>query len=251
MSFRNARRQMSNQVARTERNQMKLQRLRDQVRQSTNAFMARQHARLAWWQSAFRTPTLVSRFVSGFNSLWMAFLGLLGLSPRTQRNNVRGNVPGKVFLRGLLVEGLEQRQLMAVDVFANDTTVYEDIPGGTLATNGQFLLKGVVANEVLVFKLDGTANSEFGIDYNLKVNGTGVASTPVPNTVTFTVPAAFPGTVIAVNIEAIDDNLYDGGDESVNLTLISASVGGVGTAAGTMKIVDNELRHGVSGIVRR
>jgi hypothetical protein len=105
---------MSNQVARTERNRMKLIKLRDRVRQSTTSFISRQHARLSWWQSAFRVPTLVGRFFSGFNSLWMAFLSLLGVAPKSHSG--RGVLPGKVYMRGLLVEGLESRQLMAINI---------------------------------------------------------------------------------------------------------------------------------------
>jgi hypothetical protein len=109
---------MSNQVARTERNQMKLQKLRDRVRQSTSSFLSRQQSRLSWWQSAFRTPTLVGRFFSGFNSLWVAFLSLLGVAPKSHSG--RGGLPGKVHMRGLLVEGLESRQLMAVAITGNN-----------------------------------------------------------------------------------------------------------------------------------
>jgi len=47
---------MNNQAARTGRNQLKLQKLRNQVRQSTNAFMARHQARLAWWKQTFHAP---------------------------------------------------------------------------------------------------------------------------------------------------------------------------------------------------
>ena len=154
MSFRNARRQMSGQVARSERNQIKLQKLRDRVRQSTNAFMTRQHARLAWWQSAFRTPTLVSRFVSGFTSMWMMFLGLLGLSLRTSAANRRGMISfgsgskrakrrlgkaGKIVMRGLMCEPLEDRKLMAVVADNNFAALFNPAvvsPPPTVRLNG-------------------------------------------------------------------------------------------------------------------
>ena len=148
MSFRNARRQMSSQVARAERNQFKLQKLRDQVRQSTNAFMARQHARLAWWQSAFRTPVLgFYRCVcSKATSLWAAFMALLGFTGKSWSTsaNRRPVTTRQSLLRTAMCEGLEQRQLMAVltadqpldYVITNDTVPAGFSAGDTVTWKG-------------------------------------------------------------------------------------------------------------------
>ncbi len=101
----------------------------------------------------------------------MAFLGLLGLSPRkhSAAGSGRGAVAGKVLMRGLLVEGLEARQLMAADInFMNSpgTFVDNDTPLATPDTavtnvsNAVFFVDVTGGNDLIVdTDNNGTADS--------------------------------------------------------------------------------------------
>ncbi len=253
MSFRNARRQMSNQVARTERNQMKLQKLRDQVRQSTQSFMARQHARLAWWQSAFRTPTLVGRFVSGFTSIWMAFLGLLGLSPRNRSTAGygRGAVPGKVFMRGLLVEGLEPRQVMAADIefdsLGTSSSLEGSASGGPLLGVLGDLSAATPAQRTISFTIANSSTETGDVTSNF---GAGIATFEIPaaNYAAYTTFDLQVASALGTAITIVDDRIVEGNEIFITtisglgseLKLGDANKGGLAISSTLHQIIDND-----------
>jgi hypothetical protein len=170
---------------------------------------------------------------------------MLGISPATLGKVSRRSPEMKrnIFRSSLMCEALEGRQLMATDILTVDSTVFEDIPGGPLNTNGQFEVTGVKAGEVVELKVGGSANSQFGTDYDIEINGLKFPAPVVASTLTYTVPASFVGTILSVDVNAIDDNLFDGGDETVTLDL----VGGKGSSlSASLKIVDNESKPSVS-----
>lgn len=116
-NFRNG----SNNATRAAKSQMKLQRLRDKVRASTQAFMARHQERMGWWQRTFRTPAIgFSWLFQKAMSLAQAFLTILGLQtasfkPRTSFSGRSSIVTRHSLLRALIHEPLEARQLLAAD----------------------------------------------------------------------------------------------------------------------------------------
>ncbi len=118
--------------ARLARVQEKLGKLRDRVRRSSALFFERRQARLTWWQRAFRTPMSGGRWVfSHAKSLWAAFMTLLGLQPscsalkpRASSIKTGGKAYRQTFSRNVLfAETLEQRQLLAADLFVNATLI--------------------------------------------------------------------------------------------------------------------------------
>ncbi|MCC7335484.1 MAG: hypothetical protein IT422_10320, partial [Pirellulaceae bacterium] len=118
--------------ARIARVKDKLQKLRDRVRRSAVMFWERRQARLTWWQQAFRTPMASGRWVfSQSRTLWSAFLTLLGLAPSgrarllARSSDIRGNKARKAASRNhLILEGLEQRQLLAGDLYVDNPVDY-------------------------------------------------------------------------------------------------------------------------------
>lgn len=118
--------------ARLARVQDKLAKLRDRVRRSTANFFERRQARLTWWQRAFRTPMSAGRWVfSQAKTLWAAFMAILGLKSRGSkllpRNSSIRVSKGyrQSYTRGLLMsETLEQRQLLAVDLYVDAPADY-------------------------------------------------------------------------------------------------------------------------------
>ncbi len=125
MSIRRNHQSAAKSKARLSRIRERAIQLRNRVKESTVAFFARRDAKLAWWQRAFRTPMVgIQWLASKVSALWVAFMGLLGLqTKRTAKLAKRhGEVAvGKPQIRQLIHEGLEQRQLMAANIFgAND-----------------------------------------------------------------------------------------------------------------------------------
>lgn len=123
--------------------------LRQRAKASHMAFVERRERFQAWWQRAFRTP-LVGFYgwvASRSASLWAAMLTILGLARPDRlapRNSAirTGKSYKQAFTRSLLhAEGLEQRQLMAVDVittiepdtFAEDQNISTASPYVTLS----------------------------------------------------------------------------------------------------------------------
>lgn len=65
----------------------KVNKLREQVVRSTQAFLARREQRLAWWQRAFRAPAVSQRWLfSQASSLWTAFMSLFGLTSEGRKS---------------------------------------------------------------------------------------------------------------------------------------------------------------------
>lgn len=118
--------------ARMARVQDKLAKLRDRIRRSSVMFWERRQARLTWWQQAFCTPMSAGRWVfSQARTLWAAFLSLLGLAPSgrarllARRSDIHGNAARKAVSRSrLYAEGLEQRQLLAGDLYVDQPVDY-------------------------------------------------------------------------------------------------------------------------------
>ena len=206
MSFPNAKRQMSSQIARAERNQMKLNKLRDRVRQSTSSFIARQQARMSWWQTAFRAPVLISRIASGFSSLWMMFLGLLGitLTGKASARVVRDMFSGRAKMRNLLCEGLESRELMAY------------------AINTPIAVDGIVNfQERLAVVVSGTATTETQAT---------VAVQDGVNTVVQTVPVVSGNWTATLNVSGLLDTTEG---QPANLSVLVFQPGNVVNQANT------------------
>jgi len=144
-------------------------------------------------------------------------------------------------------------EVVTVSVLANDTFVQEDPSAAPFPNNGQFKLSlstasGPISLPTATFvtytltgqaNLFGTVGIESGDDYKAQV-----ASTAITATGTLTIPATT--TQLVVDIDVIDDLLFDGGNESVNLTLTGSPSISLGKAADTMNIVDNELAPTIS-----
>ncbi|AMV30541.1 Cadherin domain protein [Pirellula sp. SH-Sr6A] len=114
------------------RNQLKSQRLRDRVRESSRVFMERHQSRMTWWSRTFRVPMVASGWLfSKASTLWIAMMSLLGLRSPGQTIRLdrrRGDVQKakrRAKVRGLIHEPLEARQLLASDLYV-----------GNLATEG-------------------------------------------------------------------------------------------------------------------
>ncbi|HUP79228.1 MAG TPA: hypothetical protein VM260_11800, partial [Pirellula sp.] len=232
MNFRNNRRQMSSQVARSERNQIKLQKIRDRVRQSTNAFIVRQHARMAWWHSAFGSHAVLCRSIfAQASSLWMAFMSLLGLSYGS-KVMAGGRIVSRNQFRKFLFEPLEERRVMAIGVTidANDTPPVEGL------SNGQFS----------VYLYDTLTNAPIAsvgntvVTYSVTAPGaTQATPTGAPGGGTFANPfdySALSGTVTIlsgqteglINVNVIDDVTTEvAANERVEVNLLTANNGAV------------------------
>lgn len=137
--IRGTRRSSSN---RSVRNQNKLQKLRDKVRQSTESFMQRHQtlmaSRLSWWRKAFRVPNISNWWVfSQARTLWAAMLAILGLSPsgfgssKAKACESSYQWKRKATRRLAYHEQLEARQLLAVDL-----PIYPAIGGTSFSSAG-------------------------------------------------------------------------------------------------------------------
>ncbi|MEZ6151026.1 MAG: Calx-beta domain-containing protein [Pirellulaceae bacterium] len=148
--------------ARIARVKDKLQKLRDRVRRSAVMFWERRQARLTWWQQAFRTPMASGRWVfSQSRTLWSAFLTLLGLAPSgrarllARSSDIRGNKARKAANRNhLILEGLEQRQLLAADLYVDDTgggAIVAGVAGDYAVTNDQGAIGTLDTNDTVTW----------------------------------------------------------------------------------------------------
>ncbi len=147
MNGRTHRNHSSKAQARIARVKDKRQKLRDRVRRSSVMLLEHSQARLTWWQQAFCRPMSAGRWVfSESHTLWSAFLALLNLAPSdrarllARRSDIHGNRARKSARRNhLILEGLEQRQLLAadltlIDINASGAPVYDAsvVIGGNL-----------------------------------------------------------------------------------------------------------------------
>lgn len=192
------------------------------VRASTMAMAERREARISWWQRAFRVP-LVGFYGwvrSRCNTLWAACMTMLGMKPSKTTAVLAGRhgqiKNSKAQMRRLVHETMESRQLLAADVMvvATDTLAEED--PSAFNNQGQFTisLDSKHGTDVEVtYALSGDANSEFGTDYNAVSS-----SKTITKTGTLTIAAGQTSAV--VDIDIVDDDLYDGpADEKVTLTI--------------------------------
>ena len=77
-------RKSNKQISRSDRNQVKLQRIHKRMREATQNMAARFQTRLGWWQRTFRIPTLLnSAAFSKASSLWLALMALVGMQHKT------------------------------------------------------------------------------------------------------------------------------------------------------------------------
>ncbi|MCA9194740.1 MAG: DNRLRE domain-containing protein, partial [Planctomycetales bacterium] len=236
----------------------KITRMRDKalkmlarVRATTLAMQERRAARISWWQRAFRVP-LVGFYGwvrSRCSTLWAAFMTIIGLKPSVARTAFaarHGEIKQtkQAQTRRLIHETMEARQLLAADVtvVANDTFAQEDPSASPYPNTGQFYIQldTIHGTDVEVeYALTGTANSE-NADYVAEVS-----SSPVPATGTITIKAGATSAVL--DIDVIDDDLYDGGDETVILTLTKVSAPlTISKSSDSMSIVDNETAPTIS-----
>jgi Bacterial Ig-like domain len=113
--------------------------LKNRIKQADLAFLARRDSRMAWWQRVFKTPLLgYSNWIcSKATSLWAAFMALLGFNTKSwSASAVRRPVTVRhSLLRSVMLEGLEQRQLMAFDFTAMTSPgTFVDSPGAGVDT---------------------------------------------------------------------------------------------------------------------
>ncbi|MBN8604473.1 MAG: hypothetical protein J0M26_25920, partial [Planctomycetes bacterium] len=180
--IRGTRRNTSN---RSVRNQNKLQKLRDKVRQSTQAFMERHQtlmaSRLAWWRKAFRVPNIANWWVfSKARTLWAAFLALLGLKPASAGSTIhtirRDSQRRRSYKRATFYEPLESRQLLAYDIEITSTP-------GTL--DSDFATKGGV-----VLFADGSGSASISTSALQSAASAGKSIRIEANSITFNHTAA-------------------------------------------------------------
>ena len=107
--------------SRFERIRQKASLLRDKVKASTAAYFERRERRVAWWQRAFRTPTVYSNWLfATSSSMWMAMLSLLGLQSRSSTPIKSCTRWSRSSVRQMLYERLETRTLMATDLVSGN-----------------------------------------------------------------------------------------------------------------------------------
>lgn len=114
-------------------------RLRDRIKQSEMAFLRRRESRLAWWQTAFRTPLVGFHgwVRSRCSSMWAAMMTILGLSRPNRLAPRASSIKAtkkyrQSFTRSMLhAENLEQRQLLAADLYVDDLASDYDLTSDT------------------------------------------------------------------------------------------------------------------------
>ncbi|AMV30637.1 Calx-beta domain protein [Pirellula sp. SH-Sr6A] len=241
--IRRSHRDSAKSAARTARIREKAYLMRNQVRKSAESFVMRYQARMAWWSRTFRTPSLgLLHWATGqAKTLWAAFMAILGLSPKGWGKGSSRRAPAvrQSYFRTALCEGLEERKLLAVDIFTNDSNLQEGGP----VQNGQFFLtrSGNVGNEVVTLAFDttsGFANTE-NADFVATAASVKIYEFGKPSLLNVTIPAG--STSLVIDIDAIDDNLYDGGTETVKVALITSSSEAIGLKTNAqIGIIDNE-----------
>jgi hypothetical protein len=241
--IRRSHRDSAKSAARTARIREKAFLMRNQVRKSAESFVMRYQAKVAWWTRTFRTPSLgLLHWATGqAKTLWAAFMAILGLSPKGwgKATSRRSHAVRQSYFRTALCEGLEERKLLAVDIFTNDSNLQEGGP----VQNGQFFLtrSGTVGNEVVTLAFDtsaGFANTE-NADFVATAASVKIYEFGKPSTVNVTIPAG--STSLVIDIDAIDDNLYDGGTETVKVAIVTSSSEAIGSKADAqIGIIDNE-----------
>ncbi len=123
----------SKSQARIARIREKAVRMRERVKASTQAFFERREARMAWWQRAFRAPLIAFNWIfAQSTTLWAAMLTILGLKPKSKTIRLekrhhdikksRKSTKRIVDNRKIAHEALEQRQLLANDLYVGNTT---------------------------------------------------------------------------------------------------------------------------------
>ncbi len=220
----------------------KSQRLANKVKASMTAAFQRHESRVSWWQQAFRTP-LVGFYGwvrSRCSSLWSAMMMILGLA-RPSRLAPRGSDIKaskryrQSFTRNMLyAESLESRQLLAVNILANDTPPSE----GTPIVNGQFKIISdtpVAADTVVTFTVGGSAKAGAAPG--------GTAADPIDYKSIPTSATILSGkTSAVVDVTVFDDQTAEDPEtETVVLTLVSAGAEALGpNKVATVKIGDND-----------
>lgn len=247
--IRSSHRDFAKSAARTARIREKAVQIKNRVRKSAESFVMRYQARMAWWRRAFRTPSfgLLQWATSQAKTLWAAFLAILGLSPKSWGRSVsrRSSAVRQSYFRTALCEGLEERQLMAVDIFTNDSNLQEGGP----VQNGQFFLtrSGTVGDEVVTLSFDttsGFANTE-NADFVATAASVKIYEFGKPSTVNVTIPTG--STSLVIDIDALDDTLFDGGTETVKVAITGSSSETIGTkSSAQMGIIDNEAAPVIS-----
>lgn len=123
----------SKSQARNARIREKTVRMRERVKASTQAFFERREAHMAWWQRAFRAPLIAFNWIfSQSTTLWAAMLTILGLKPKSKtirlekrHHDIKRSRKSTKRIDGnrkIAHEALEQRQLLAGDLYVGNTT---------------------------------------------------------------------------------------------------------------------------------
>lgn len=218
--------------------QARLARVRDKalkmkasIKKSAAAMVERRESRLAWWQTAFRTP-LVGFYGwvrSRCSSMWAAMMTILGMSPRSTILPRQGTVKAtkssrQSHLRTMLhAEGLEQRQLLAADLVVDGTSespaaaAYVDNPsdteaaiivknGGDLTLSATSTVTDLGDDEVstpLITVTDTSALTLNGVELTATVSGTAFVGGDSTNV---TIDGA---TTFTIEVEEGDDFIID------------------------------------------
>ncbi len=138
-------------AARSSRIREKALRLQQQVKRSAIAVCERRQARLGWWRRAFSGPLPVVGWIfSEAKTLWAAFTALLGMHSESYARPSSSFKHRKSYRpyrrRALLMEGMEQRQLLAIDV----AVVYD------LANTGGYAATAAQLNDETYFDFNAT-----------------------------------------------------------------------------------------------
>jgi len=168
-------RKSNKQISRSDRNQVKLQRIHNRMREATQNMAARFQTRLGWWQRTFRIPTLLnSAPFSQASSLWLALMALVGMQHKSPGMRLKKRSTDihqskkyrdakRVLLRRLIHEPLEDRQLLATDVsvVSGNLVVNGDdaVNSWAFATNGGNLTITSSSGDIITSSVSGSGGS--------------------------------------------------------------------------------------------
>ncbi|MGN6135988.1 MAG: Ig-like domain-containing protein, partial [Aureliella sp.] len=173
--------------------------LRERIKRATLSFQERRQRHLAWWQRAFGVPMTGSRWLfSRVSALWVGLLSLIDLRPaqtprslRLSRSKLRAT-HRTIFRNMLHAEGLEARQLMAVDlsnldlVEASDTgsSHTDNITNNTMPTVTVDYQNLTMFGDTIQLRDSSNSNALVAANYDL------LPGSPDHGTVTLTVNSA-------------------------------------------------------------
>lgn len=217
--------------ARSVRIREKAAQLRSRVKQSTQLFLKRHHERISWWSKTFRAPQLGYQWLVGqaktFCAALMAMLGIapsrkfawFSSSPRTRASASRPTVIRKL----AYAEGLEQRQLMAADLYVDaplDYVLQVDADTSFNVSNGD-TVQWVGANGI-----QNDIDDVAGLPYGARIETSPGVFKGAFGSIQDAITAAQPGDTIRIAPGVYAENLTI----SKSVTILGPNAGTPGTA---------------------